>query len=89
MTDLNKIIDFIKIKKNEFSDINKYKLFGFHYDNGSIHSEISIILQLVDDNDANGQRRNNILNRDFKYLGVSVGKIKPNRFIVYLSFAGD
>lgn len=89
MNDKNRIIELIRRKKNELNELNKYRHFGFHYDNGSIDAEVSTLLQVVDDNNSNGQRRANIINPHFKYLGVSVGKVKPGRHFVYLSFASD
>jgi hypothetical protein len=84
-----KILELIKDKKIEISSLHKYKHFSFHYDNGSINAEISALLQIVDDNNSNSQRRNNIFNPNFHFLGVSVGKLKLNRFIIYLTFASD
>ena len=64
-----------------------YKNLDFHYDYGTNNYEVSSLLQLVDDNNSNKQRRNKILNRDYKYVGISYAKIKANRFCVYVTFS--
>lgn len=83
------IIESIKNLKADMNKLNKYRVISFHYDNGSINAEISTLLQIVDDNNANCQRRANILNPAFNYLGVSVGKIKSKRYFIYLTFASE
>ncbi len=75
-------------KKNELVATNSFNFIALHYDNGYINAEISALLQIVDDNNSLAQRRKNIFNKDYKYLGVSVNKIKPGRYISYFSFAG-
>jgi len=79
------IADLFLQKKKELGD--KYKLLDFHYDCGTNNPEISSLLQLVDDNNSNKQRRNKILNKDYKYVGIALSKIKANRFCVYVTFA--
>ena len=81
------IYNLIIEKKKQLN--GKYKYFNFHYDQGDLNSEISAILQLVDDTNSNLKRRNNILNSNNKYVGISVGRMNNNRYLVYLSFAGD
>lgn len=64
-----------------------YKYFGFHFDLDAVCPLTSAVLQIVDDNFFHFQRRNNILNKDYKYIGVTNKKI-GNNFCVYLTFAG-
>jgi len=79
------IADLYIKKKKELGDT--YKVLDFHYDYGTNNYEISSLLQLVDDNNSNKQRRNKILNPEYKYVGISLAKIKSNRFCVYVTFA--
>ena len=56
--------------------LKKYDLKGslinaFHFDIGANNPEISLILQLVDDNSFNGIRRMNLLNAKYKYVGIT------------------
>lgn len=80
------MVESFKNKRQEVGD--NYKHLGFHYDNGALNAEISAILQIVDDNNSNTQRRSNILNPKYKYVGVSAAKVKVNRYYIYLTFAG-
>jgi hypothetical protein len=66
---------------------NEYNILGFHYDICSNNTEISSILQLVDDDIENNlTRRKNILNRNVKYVGISYVNIKENIICYYLLF---
>jgi len=71
-------------EKSQYLD---YEYFAFHFDLDVICPLTSVILQVVDDNNFNFQRRNNILNPIYKYIGI-VNKKIGNRFCVYLTFAG-
>lgn len=64
----------------------KVKHLNFHYDYGSCNPEISCIIQLVDDNVSNFYRRNNILNPNYNYIGISIAQIKKKKFLVYCTF---
>jgi hypothetical protein len=76
---------FIKMSREiKNKDMN---ISGFHYDNNINDAEISTILQIVDDNNSRGQRRSHILDKDAKYVGINIGKIKPGLFCIYLLFA--
>lgn len=70
-------------EKFNFMESSEY---GFHFDLGVVDPLTSVILQLVDDNYFNFQRRANILNPSYKYIGVSNRKI-GNNFCVYLTFS--
>ena len=65
----------------------KHKYFGFHFDLGVVCPESTVALQIVDDNSFNFQRRNNLMNPLYKYIGISNKKI-GNSFCLYLTFAG-
>ena len=77
-----------KILNKKYEQIkNEYNILGFHYDLCSNNTEISSILQLVDDDIENHlTRRNNILNRNVKYVGISYVNIKENIICYYLLF---
>ena len=82
-------LEFIeKILKQKFESIkNEYNILGFHYDLCSNNTEISSILQIVDDDiECNFTRRKNILNRNVKYVGISFVNIKDNIICYYLLF---
>lgn len=70
-------------EKFSFIETSEY---GFHFDLGVVDPLTSVVLQLVDDNYFNFQRRANILNPNYKYIGVSNRKI-GNNFCVYLTFS--
>ena len=78
----------IKEKKKELEKNNqKYKIEGFHYDKSTDNPEISLILQIVDDNMGDCSRRKNLLNPKFTYIGISTVNIKDNVFCYYMLFA--
>jgi len=62
------LMNIVSLKKSELknSEVN-----AFHFDIGTFDAEISLILQLVDDNTFNGIRRSNLLNEKFKYIGIT------------------
>ncbi len=72
------LLNLISLKKSELknSEIN-----AFHFDIGSEDAEISLIVQLVDDNSFNGIRRANLLNEKYKYVGIT-HKETDNLFFV-------
>ena len=65
---------------------NRYDIFDFQYDI-SPNPVLSTIVQVVDDTNANFQRRNNILSENVRYVGISFGEIKKGIFCFYLLFA--
>ena len=65
---------------------NRYDIFDFQYDI-SPNPVLSTIVQVVDDTNANFQRRNNILSENVRYVGISYGEIKKGIFCFYLLFA--
>ena len=66
---------------------NKLRIKGFHYDMSPNNAETSLIMQIVDDNNSNGKRRNIIFDEKIKYIGISHGKIRENVYCVYMVFA--
>jgi len=76
--------NFVKLK---LSLGFRFKLKGFHYDLSTNDPEISTLLQIVDDNNSSGKRRNMLLDENVKYVGINIGKLKDNIFCIYLVFA--
>jgi len=66
---------------------DKYNTYGFHFDLGMSDPVLSLVLQVVDDNNFKGQRRNNIFGQNFKSVGVSYKKVGKTKFCAYLTFA--
>ena len=64
-----------------------FTIVDFHYDVCVCDSELSVIMQIVDDTDDNYQRRKNIFNANVQFIGISEGKIKENVCCYYLLFA--
>lgn len=64
-----------------------FKMKGFHYDLSTNDPEISTVLQIVDDNNSFGKRRNMLLDETIKYIGINIGKLKDNLFCIYMVFA--
>ena len=64
---------------------NKYEIYDFQYDI-SPNPVISTIIQVVDDTNANFQRRNNIMSEIVKYVGISFGDVKKGIYCFYLLF---
>jgi hypothetical protein len=80
------IANTINAKKLELKKDTDFKNFNFHFDVGSNNAETSFILQLVDDTPFKGSRSKNILNPQFKYVGVRNSKIK-NKNCGYFLFS--
>lgn len=71
--------------KSHYEDTKKIE---FNFDIGYPKPEIITVLQLVDDNNThNGRRRDNLLNPDFKNIGISIKKSKGKQFCIYLTFS--
>jgi hypothetical protein len=85
-TDKVLISDAVNKQKAAIKDTSSYTAFNFHFDVGSPLAEISFVLQLVDDTPFKGSRQRNILNPDFKYVGISTLKVK-NKNCGYFLFA--
>jgi hypothetical protein len=65
---------------------SKYSECAFNMDLGVSDPETSLLLQVVDDSPFKGKRRDNILNPNFKYVGISFLKQKT-KFCCYITFA--
>ena len=78
---ISKHIDIIRDKVK-----NKYEIYDFQYDI-SPNPVLSTVIQVVDDTNANFQRRNNIMSDAIKYVGISYGEIKKGIYCFYLLFA--
>lgn len=78
---ISKCIENIKSTTN-----NRYDIFDFQYDI-SPNPVLSTMIQVVDDTNSNYQRRNNILNENVKYIGISHGEFRKGIFCFYLLFA--
>jgi len=66
---------------------SEYSIFGFHFDFGMSDPTISSVLQVVDDNNCENRRRYNIMNSEYKAVGIT-NKIIGNKFVSYFFFAG-
>ncbi len=77
--DSQKINQFLKNRTNDYC---KYNI-----DITGKNAETSCILQLVDDTNNKGARRDNILNPFFKYIGISMIKGKGRYYNVYSTFS--
>lgn len=65
---------------------NKFVFIDFQYDI-STDPVTSAIIQVVDSKKVNYQRRNNFLNENARYVGISYGKVSDELFCFYLVFA--
>ena len=77
---------------SNFLEMNKrlrdiYCIKGFHYDINISNPEYSTLMQVIDDTNSNGQRRSQILDKDIKYVGINMGKVKGNLYCIYIVFA--
>ena len=79
----NVIKEIIRIKNAELQEsVN----FSFQYDLTSTNPQISLLMMLIDDTKFKGQRRTNLLNGEFKSIGISHVRVKAKN-CVYLTFA--
>ena len=74
-------------KKNVFE--KNIEIVNFHYDIMNSNTELSVLLQIVDDTNFMFHRRNNILNKNSKYIGINIGKIENGLYCYYLLFGKD
>lgn len=61
----------ISLLLKELELTGKYSQIAFHYEIGIKNSSVSTILQIVDDSPFRGSRRNNIMNSNFNYIGIT------------------
>jgi hypothetical protein len=64
---------------------NKFEIYDFQYDI-SPNPVLSTVVQVVDDTNADFQRRNNIMSDVIKYVGISCGEVKKDIYCFYLLF---
>ena len=64
---------------------NKFEIYDFQYDI-SPNPVLSTVVQVVDDTNADLQRRNNIMSDVIKYVGISCGEVKKDIYCFYLLF---
>jgi hypothetical protein len=87
----NKIIDkqseLLKDSLTESKKKESYTIFGFHFDFGMEDPTISSVLQIVDDNNCENRRRLNIMNSEYRAVGIT-NKTSGNKFVSYFFFAG-
>ena len=81
----NKLIAQL-LTKMKSDNASKYSECAFNMDLGVSDPETSLLLQVVDDSPFKGKRRDNILNPNFKYVGISFLKQKT-KFCCYITFA--
>lgn len=86
VTEWNSMKEAVDKVVESFKETSNYKSYCFHYDVGPTNAKNSFILQLVDDAPFNLKRQKNILNPDFKYIGINAIKIK-NKNCGYFLFA--
>lgn len=60
-------------------------IIGFHYDICPLIPELSVVLQLVDDNNSNGQRRINLLNKSCEYIGIKTIPFSKNTVCSFIT----
>lgn len=76
------INELFNAKKEELKD--SFKNITCHYDIGSSIATVSAALQVVDDSNFKGARRNNILNPSFKYVGFGSHKVKAKNYCFFV-----
>lgn len=84
-TDKDYLKNILIFKTTELQ--SSMKIIDFHYDICGPNPELSVILQIVDDTNANCQRRENIFNYKAKYVGITHGIINSELSCFYLMFS--
>jgi hypothetical protein len=73
--------------KNKITEIRKNYNVDIYYKDLIKDPELSVLLMIVDDNYKNaGRKRESILNKDYKYIGIS-SKFFGKAFIAYFAFS--
>ena len=96
LIEINENQNFDFIKENYLTNaLNDFKikiieknleLLNFHYDVMNSNVELSVLLQIIDDTGSFFHRRNNILHKTAKYIGINIKKLL---FCYHLTFAKD
>jgi hypothetical protein len=80
----DKVDDLVKDIKSKFPE----RKIEFSHEFVYAKPEMITVMLLVDDNPRqNHSKRNNLLNEDFKNLGISIKKAKGKQFCLYLTFS--
>lgn len=79
------IIERLQTKTEEVR--RTYSGFGFHFVTGAAEPVLAAVLQIVDDSTFHGQRRDNILSHNFKYVGISSSGDSKKEHCGYINFA--
>lgn len=73
--------------KSKFA--GKYSIMGIHFDLKVPDANLALLLMILDDNQFNGIRRNNICNPEYRFIGVSSANLgEKKNFASYFVFAG-
>ena len=74
--------------KNQINNIRSNRRVDAFFKDMIKNPEVSALLLMVDDNEkSNGKRRDIILRRDIKYVGISAGEV-DGTFVAYFAFSG-
>ena len=74
--------------KNQINNIRSNRRVDAFFKDNIKNPEVSALLIMVDDNEkSNGKRRDIILRRDIKYVGISAGEVEGT-FVAYFAFSG-
>ena len=65
------------------------EIVNFHYDIMNSNIELSVLLQIIDDTNYMFHRRNNILSKSSKYIGINIEKMSNGLYCYYLVFGKD
>jgi len=82
-------IDYIKYRTEGIKKKleGQYDVTGFTYDITYKDAEITTIMQIVDDNYGNKNRRKNLLNKEIKYIGINCKELNDGQYAVYILLA--
>lgn len=75
------------LAKKKAEVISKYPECVFNMDLGVSDPEMSALLQVVDDSPFKGKRRDNLLNPNNRFVGISYVSKPKNKFCCYLTFS--
>ena len=76
-----------KLIKNKVNDIMHKSNINAYFKENIKNPEIAVLLMIVDDNEnSNGKKRNSLLNKDFKNIGID-SKFFGKNFIAHFSFS--
>jgi len=74
--------------KNQINNIRSNRRVDAFFKDMIKNPEVSALLLMVDDNEkSNGKRRDIILRKDIKYVGISAGEV-GGTFVAYFAFSG-